>query len=320
MPMTRFHAFYFYVGTFLLLSHGGPVIAQNTKPNYDYDTFPQAVASLHPENSIDKSRIAIANQEAKVAGTLPDPVLSVERSGLDIKSKKKSDMAGESGPMKGWSLGITQNFPWPGTLKDAEISALASSAAVAKIADQSRLQRYLSAQELYLKMALTKDRLTLELAILDEVRNLLHFAEERFRQGVGTHLEVLSTRGELALLTTNIGNIEAELDILMANASLMLDLPLSEKPNIDLLPLKTIVATQANPEKASANIDLARETISEQSTAEIASIREMLSRNLPGFSLSATGSQMLSGERSIAFMAGVSLPIFSTSKRSSLKF
>jgi len=76
------------------------------------DSLIEIALRANPEILAALSRHESARYEASVAGSLPDPQLSIAALNLP-----KSSLSFDETPMSGLSVGLTQAIPWPGELK-----------------------------------------------------------------------------------------------------------------------------------------------------------------------------------------------------------
>ena len=205
--------------------------------SYSYESFAQTVVERHPDRQVDASTLDVARLGKDVVGTLPDPIVTVGRSGISWDEPPGDGATNEGmqkarSSMAAWTVGLSQMLPWPGTL-DAEVKAAEAQARSAGVRyDLNQLSRYLEAKEVFLLMAEARQQLEVENENVTQAAKLLEFSEERFRQGLGSHMDMLAARSELALRKANLQTLETVLGNMKARAAIMLGLSPQDPPSL----------------------------------------------------------------------------------------
>jgi outer membrane protein TolC len=268
----------------------------------DFETFVGRVEQHHPEAAIVHRRLAESDEAPNRAGLLPDPQLS----------------AGRSQPSRQWEASLSQSFPWPGTLAAEERAAAAQAAVSRSDADGATLVRRFAAAELFLRMVRIAKRIEVQRASLDVVAGIKDFAHAKFRQGVGSHLEFLQSHSEGAVLKANLAALETDLRNLKRHAALLLGDPATKGPDDLQLILdwpKSSTTTAGTPGERR---DSVRDRLLNEQDVEAARSDAAYRRSLPAFTATAMVMKEEMGEPMYGALAGVSLPLFSTSERRSL--
>jgi outer membrane protein TolC len=286
-----------------------------------YEAYLQAVAAHHPERELDEKSLARAKAEERRAGLLADPQLSVGRDEVPLPGRYQRVMVDEA-DRKGaqTTYGLAQSFPWPGTLAADERAARARTATVEADLRIAALQRHFEAAELFLRLVRTAKLLEAERADLVVVGGLRDFAHEKFRQGLGSHMEFLQTHSEAGVLKANVGALELDLGNLKRHALLLMGDPAPATPDsVDFVLDWPALATESPPStRGDAVADVTRERIQHSKDAELSRDDANYRRTLPSFMASGMLMQEDGGMRMYQAMLGVTLPIYSSLERRSI--
>lgn len=295
--------------------------AEAGRPKLTYETFVEAVATRHPERAIDMQALAKSKEAGRRAGLLPDPQLSVGRDEVPLQGRFQPEpmMAEDAKDGAEWQLQLSQSFPWPGTLSAEERAAMARVATTEADTGLASLARRFEASELFLKLVRTAKLIAIERANLVVVNGIREFSHEKFKQGVGSHMEFLQSHSEAGVLKANVATLELELRNLKRHALLLIDATTAADPDsVDFTLEWPVGLTQAKNAGTDGVVDLARERIVRGKDAELARQDAEYRRSLPSFMASGMLMQEDGGMRMYGAMVGVTLPVYSNIQRSSL--
>jgi outer membrane protein TolC len=291
------------------------------RPPLTYETFVEAVAARHPERAIDLQTLAKSKEAERRAGLLPDPQLSVSRDEVPLKGRlqKEPEMAEAAKDGAEWQLQLSQSFPWPGTLSAEERAAKARVATTEADTGLAALMRRFEASELFLRLVRTAKLIYVERANSVVVNGLRDFSHEKFKQGIGSHMDFLQSHSEAGVLKANVATLELDLRNLKRHALALMDDSAAKSPDdIQFVlewPLRLIKETEPAKDAAA---DLARERIVRAKDAELARQDAEYRRSLPSFMASGMLMQEDGGMRMYGAMVGVTVPVYSNIQRSSL--
>jgi outer membrane protein TolC len=300
-----------------------PAIAQaEPAQTLTYDAFLDAVAQRHPERSIDEAGIAASRRAEDRAGVLADPQLSVGRDDVPMPRRAQRVMVDEADRDEAqWKLTLSQTFPWPGTLAAEKRAAAARTAAVDASAGLAAYERRFHAAEVFLRIVRTAKMLAAQranLAVVDGIRN---FAHEKFRQGIGSHMEFLQTHSESGVLRANIAAMETDLENLQRHALLLM----GDDGHLDPAAVAFVAdwpEALVRPSTTAASeppaTDLAREDILRREADAVAARAAASRRSLPSITASGMLMQDDAGMRMYGAMVGVAVPLFSGTQRRAL--
>jgi len=291
-----------------------------------FGEFADLVSRAGPENALDVATLGLAEAQSARAGVLKDPMLAVTRDDVPVAGqwREKEAMAGDAptGVAPSWRLAFTQSFPWPGTLAREKQAAAAATDATRIASDASRAARRFAAMELYLNMIRLQKAIKVQKAVKVEADAFRDFVHERYRQGIGAHLEFLQTHTESVVIGANIASLSSELANLTRHARLLL----TGVSGLDVEHVgfqlewpadflkgdgPAIVPQDQSPDYTKASIGQIRER-------EVAGKEAAYDRTLPAFTLSGMAMRDDMGMRSIGAMAGVTVPLYSHTERAAL--
>lgn len=303
-----------------------PAATKTSSPKLvDFEAFAEAVVRHHPEAKVVAQSVARASAAEGRAGVLSDPQLTVAREGLPLPEslQPKKDASGmmmdeSAAPPErpSWTVGLSQTFPWPGTLAAEERSAALETARAKLDASASDVGRRFAAKELFLGMVRLAELLEVQRRNLADAKRIERFANERFRQGIGSHMEFLQSHSETAILKANVDALATDLANIEAEARLWMT---GKAPaEADAIMFRLGWPEIAAPSAADA-VDLARERIRVARERDLARQDAQYRRSLP--SLMASGMVMQRDEGMLMYgaMAGISIPVLSGSIRDSLR-
>ena len=287
-------------------------------PKITYEAFVEATVNHHPERALDGKVLAKATEDQRRSGLLPDPQFTVGRNLVPLPQRYQHVAASDMDRAKAeTTYGLSQSFPWPGTLAAEGQAAKARAATVAANMSLSALERRFAATELYLRLVRTAKLIDAERANLILVNGLREFAHEKFKQGVGSHMEFIQSHTEAGVLQANVASLELDLKNLKYHALLLMDHQTGHAPDaVDFVlewPPNLITA------KADKDVhwDLTRERIVRSKEADLSRLDAEYRRSLPLFNVSGMMMQEDGGMRMYAATIGISLPIYSNIQRSS---
>jgi outer membrane protein TolC len=270
------------------------------------------VASNHPERAVDEHTAAVADESVRRAGLLPDPELTVGRSDVVAPDRYQPDPVEPMDRERAqWQIGLTQRFPWPGTLRAEERAAAAGRAATGDGLEANAAVRRFQAQELYLRMVRTAKLLANMQAnqvVVDGIREFLH---QKFRQGAGSHMEFLQAHSESGVLKANVAALATDLRNLKRHALLLIGDEALDPDAVDF-DLDWPAAD------GSPTADFARRNLARDQEAAAARRLAAYRRSLPAFMLSGMGMREDTGMKMYSATIGLSLPLYSNIERGAL--
>jgi outer membrane protein, heavy metal efflux system len=300
------------LGTFCVFS---PSLAKGQqKSPITFHSFIQAVAKNHPETAIEQRTLGRAKEIERRSGLLPDPQLSLGRDEVpfsrSLQNEPIDEMAKESAR---WEVNLSQSFPWPGTLDAESKSAQASTEVTRLNVEMARLQRVFGAKELFLRLVQMSKTIQIQQANLEVVESIKKFSHDRFKQGVGSHMEFLQTHSESAVLRRNLANMEADLRNLKREV-------LAQMASEEIVDIDSVAFELDWPkdEPVASSSDLAQKSILQAKEGELARNDRDYRRTLPSFMATGMFMQEDSGMRMYGAMVGITVPIYSNIQRSSL--
>ena len=303
----------------IFLSAREALSADEVDPKITYGAFLAAVRSNHPELVIDQKNLAKAREQERRAGLLADPQLSIGRDQVPLPMSFQKNMleVERSDTQRAQSVfGMSQTFPWPGTLSSEEHAAKARVATVDADTRLAAKMRDFEARELYLRLIKTANVLEAERANLAVVISVRDFAHEKFKQGAGSHMEFLQSHSEAGVLKANVAALAADLRNLERHALVLMGI--TPTSNVDFVLEWPATASDPLPKDAEVQVDLTKERIARAKEVDLARQDVEYRRSLPVFVASGMLMQEDSGMRMYATMVGVTVPIFSNIQRSSL--
>ncbi|MGE0175108.1 MAG: TolC family protein [Oligoflexales bacterium] len=289
-------------------------MAQMTAP-ITLSSFIEAVAKTHPDAVIEERNLARAKEIERRSGLLPDPQLAIGRNDVPLSQSMQTEpieeMAKESAQ---WQISLSQSFPWPGTL-GAESKAAQASTDVTKLnAEITRLQRIFGAKELFLRLVQLSKTIEIQKANLKVVESIRDFSHDRFKQGIGSHLEFLQTHSESAVLRRNLANLEA--DLRNIKREILVQMTKQNQDDVD-----SLVFDLNWPDNAGSSLtskDIVQKSLLRAKEGELARNERDYRRTLPSFMATGMFMQQDSGMRMYGAMVGITVPIYSNIQRSSL--
>ncbi len=295
--------------------------------------FAQMVAKSSPEVAIDTANINLAKEAESRTGLLADPAIALSREDVpapEILREKNAMMPNNAAATSpSWKLSITQTFPWPGSLSAEEQMATANSGTVEVSNEAAKAERYFSALELFVEMIRNQKLLEVQESILTEANAFRDFVHERYRQGIGSHLEYLQTHTESALIETNIATQETNLENLKEHALIFLEGANNINPSNTIFSLQWPKYDDNSPNRFAPNFEEPRDhtspidyTLSLMKISrdkDLAAKDAMLKRSLPGISVTAMAMQSDTGMRGVGGMLGMAVPLYSMSERRALR-
>jgi len=275
-------------------------------PKITYEAFVEATVNHHPERALDGKVLAKATEDQRRSGLLPDPQFTVGRNLVPLPQRYQHVAASDMDRAKAeTTYGLSQSFPWPGTLAAEGQAAKARAATVAANMSLSALERRFAATELYLRLVRTAKLIDAERANLILVNGLREFAHEKFKQGVGSHMEFIQSHTEAGVLQANVASLELDLKNLKYHALLLMDHQTGHAPDaVDFVlewPPNLITA------KADKDVhwDLTRERIVRSKEADLSRLDAEYRRSLPLFNVSGMMMQEDGGMRMYAATIGI---------------
>ena len=302
----------------VLLGNTAAAADTTKRSTMTYEAFVDATANHHPERALDGKVRDKVREDQRRSGLLPDPQFTVGRNLVPLPQRYQHVAASDMERAKAeTTYGLSQSFPWPGTLAAEERAAKARADAVETDISLAAQGRRFAASELYLRLVRTAKLIDAERANLVVVNGIREFAHEKFKQGVGSHMEFIQSHTEAGVLQANVASLELDLKNLKRHALLLMDHQADIAPDaIDFVlewP-RNLIAAKADQD---ANQDLARERILRSKDADLSRQDAEYRRSLPLFNVSGMLMQEDSGMRMYAAIIGVSLPIYSNIQRSS---
>jgi outer membrane protein TolC len=286
------------------------------KPQMSFETFVKAIEENHPDSKITSQELAIAKEEERRAGLLPDPQVTIGRDRIPMGNAMRSDaneMIPEESPE--WQVGLSQSVPWPGTLAAEERAAKAETDLATKNLILSSLDRRFAAIELYFRLVKSAKLVKLAQANLKVSEAFKEFAHARFKQGIGSHIDFLQTQAENAVLRMNLGALETELNNLRHHA--LLQMSQKQQPDTEFV-LEWPADFMARGKTRGASADIVQESIAGSLNLKLAQNDAKYLSSLPSFMASGMVMQTDSGMQMYGAMVGLSIPLYSNIKRSSL--
>ncbi len=305
----------------LILSLPAQARSAGAAPAVSYESFLAAVASGHPERLIDETRRAEAHSIGERSGLLADPVLTIGRDEAPLPNALQAMPADPMGlDAAQWQVSLSQSIPWPGTLAAERDAASARVTSVDRQSAATAAIRRFEAAELFLRLVRTAKLIEIQRASLDVVHGIRNFANEKFKQGLGSHFEFLKSHSEAGVLRANIGALETDLENLKRHALLLMNDPKTDDPGMVEFTLewpKNSLST-GSPQPPSDQADVSRKWLEEQRRVTLAQKEADYLRSLPTFSASGMLMQEDGGMRMYGMAIGASVPIFSGVRRESL--
>ena len=145
------------------------------------DSLIRVALAANPDIRAAQFDLAAAEYNAKTAGSLPDPQLSVGALNLP----RTSLSFGET-PMSGLSIGLSQAIPWPGKLRARGTIARLHTEATAQSANawQNSIVRQIRAAYYEYSYQILAQRILEENLLLTE--NIIKAAQVRYANGLGS--------------------------------------------------------------------------------------------------------------------------------------
>ncbi len=287
-----------------------------------FESFLTKVDGQHPEKAIDEDMLESAKVESRRSGFLGDPQLRLGRDEVPFQARLQPNkkMAEQEQDAAQWKIGITQIFPWPGTLAAEEEAVQAKVEGIKVDNSVSSLVRRLEAADLFIRIIKTAKLLALEKEDFQAVDSIRELAQNKFKQGVGSHHEFLQAHSESAILALTVSSLETDLLNLKRHALYLLnDSTLKSLDQVEFekeWPSKFLVQT---PLEKKTETDLAAQKNQLIQKSILARDRLEYKRSLP--SIMASGEMMKedSGMRMYGVAVGITLPLFSHIQRNALE-
>ncbi|MBI2602491.1 MAG: TolC family protein [Deltaproteobacteria bacterium] len=276
----------------------------------NFHQFIDRVEQNHPEKHIDDLSLQRAGTAENKAGVLMDPEVSVGREAVPLPFL--NPMQPDANEAR-WKVGVTQIFPWPGTLDAERKSARASTFTIDLSTRLAAIQRKLEAEEFFISLVLTAKLIEIERGNLNETINILKSAEIRLKNGIGSHLDVIQSYNEKMILSLNLAAQENDLQNIKdragqligkedaRNVSFELDLPAEYRDTSLHVPT---LGEQRPDDIVRQRLQAAQDAISSDLTVE-------RKKSLPNIMTSAMLMQDDSGMRMYEFMLGIRVPLYS---------
>lgn len=287
-----------------------------------YDQFIKLVVKQHPENDISTKYLLKAKETAKRAGILSDPQVTIGRDQVPLpgrfqQMRADAAMSENKEPDESnaqWQVGLSQSFPWPGTLSAESRAANAVVEAVESDVARLQLERRFAATELYLRMVRVSKLIAIQKSNLAVAESVKNFAHEKFKQGTGSHMQFLQTHSESGILKANVAALETDFLNLKRHAILLMNDPATTDPVTLQLEMEWPDARS----ETQATSDFIRQGLVQEKEVWLRRNEGVYRRSLPSFVVSGMLMQEESGMRMYGAMVGLSVPLYSNGQRRSL--
>ena len=269
------------------------------------DTFVREVLSRNPSLRAGALRRDAFRQEARAAGTWPDPVAAVM---VDRIPNGMVEM-----PMVRYQL--SQMVMWPGKLGLMRSAVERQGDGAAADLDARRIELKLAARRGYAMLRFNLKRRELNRANRSLAATIANAALGRYSAGLGGHHEVARAQVEVNALDVELVNLEGERTSMIAMLNALRDEP------VDAAVTEPKPTTPTRPELALA--PLTERAMHQR--AELRGMRAMqneavamasLARKEPYPDLmgSVWFNQMIGGPNTMGFMVGGAIPVFGISR------
>lgn len=286
----------------------------------DFDTFVDLIEKSHPQKSIDLLIESRATQLENKAGTLMDPEISLGREKIPLTTPMGEEMF-ES--QAAWTLNITQMIPWPGTLRAENVAAQASVSQTKINTKFKAAERIFNGKEFFIRLVAASRMRDIERKNLADSLTILKNSETRLRHGIGSHHELIQAQNEKTLLSLNLDAIEVDFLNLKDHAAQWIGKSDGSEVTFILnLPKKYTLYSQLAASSQSLDTktsDLTQQSLTAKQNESIAQLELERKKTLPTFMLSGMLMQEDKGMRMYGFMAGIKIPIYSNSIRTSIE-
>ncbi len=149
-----------------------------------------------------------------------------------------------TGPQRA-AIGISQTFPWFGTL-DLKGNRAAQQAAVSKaLLDAKKLDIFYRLKQIYYEYAYVTQAVTITREIIELVRYLEGVARARYSAGASPHADVIRTQVELGLLEDRLSSIRDLKNPIRARINALLNRPVDQLlPDPPRVPIMRLCLTK----------------------------------------------------------------------------
>ncbi len=196
-------------GLILILAISMPLLAQN-QDNSLHGLIEQA-EKVNPEISMLQARFNAARENIQVGTHLPDPVASLGLMNVPTNTFSMNQEA-----MTGKVLGLTQAFPFPGSLKaKAAVKSVDTLIIRQQIADKiNQIQEQVSG--LYYSLQETREDVTLTKESLDLLQQISLVAKRKFEVGTASLQNVIEVEVQKTRLQDKIETLNGDESTLQA--------------------------------------------------------------------------------------------------------
>ncbi len=269
------------------------------------------------DSVLEQASLKASEVEVNRVGTFPDPFVQMGRERQEIVFLNPMDGVKPQAPA--WTLGLSQEFPWPGVLQGQKKSRMAGVHLLQAQIELARLLRKQDAAEYYLDLIKSKQTMGIKKTSLSELERVLAIQNARHKEGLGSHSELISMQTEVELLKSELGALENELLTKQARAILLTGRSLQTSASFDdSFPAELLVEKKPPNEKALPALDSLNRIEELQLGKKLAALDADRLGTLPSLTTSLTLMRDDSKMFMYNAMIGFRIPVFSGSVRSTL--
>lgn len=289
----------------------------------DPEAYVAEALRAHPSVSAADRRAEAMRARTEPAGALMDPMFSIGIANLPY-----SPLSFTATPMTGIRFGLSQRFPWPGKLDDAENAATHRADAAAAGADERRNKLAAMVRMVFYDIHFVDVAIDVIRANLEIIQGFVEIADAKYRVGRGLQQDVLKARvtknqleERLIDLRRRRAALAVRLNSLMARKATveiprLVDVAVTELPPLDLDDLlNTADAERPHLQRLAAEIDAADRT---RALADKAALPDFNVGFGYTMRLVDAGRDPVDGADFLSLTAGLQLPVWYGSKQGPL--
>ena len=313
---------WFSVGNLTMIAASTTVLANTNQAGLTLPAAVEITVRDNPGLAQMRSRYKALSEIPSQTGALPDPTISINAMNFPVTSfHRRQD------PMTQLQFGITQTFPFPGTLGLKEDAAKFEALAASHSVDELRLQLIASVRKKWWQIYYLKHALDTVRSSQGLLREFIQVAKTKYETGNGLQQDVLLAQLELSRLLNQEIKVNAMTRMQAIELNVLMDMPENDSIVLSLdvgRSLPPLPAREVFFEKAALSRPL---LIQKNVEIQAASSRLKLAEKgtYPGFSVGVAYGDRRgdnpppnNGSRDdfLSIMVGMKVPIYSSRKQS----
>lgn len=182
------------------------------------------------------NRWQAALAEIPQASALPDPRLTLNGYIQPVETRTGPQRAG---------IGVSQSFPWPGTLALKGDRAAQQAAVRKALLDAKKLDIFYALKQIYYEYAYVTQAVSITSEIVELVRYLEGVARARYSAGASPHADVIRTQVELGRLEDRLNSVRDLKNPIRARLNALLNRPVDQHlPDPPRVPIMRLCLTK----------------------------------------------------------------------------